>query len=82
MTQLINGNEVCDRCDKPYIPALNGVSCDCPSVEAVKKPVQAGMNDSVKLRNLAKIPGMIELIGTMGVQVLNDIADRIEGIKP
>ena len=29
-----------------------------------------------KLRNLAKVPGMSELIGSLGIEVLNDIADR------
>jgi hypothetical protein len=28
-----------------------------------------------KLRNVAKIPGMTELIGTLGVELINDIAD-------
>ena len=28
-----------------------------------------------RLRNLAKIPGMLDLIGPMGAEVLNDIAD-------
>jgi hypothetical protein len=28
-----------------------------------------------KLRNLAKIPGMSELVGPLGIEVLNDISD-------
>lgn len=33
-----------------------------------------------KLKNLAKIPGMSDLIGSLGVQVLNDIASEYKGM--
>ena len=32
MSKLLNGNEICDRCDRPYIAALNGKSCECASM--------------------------------------------------
>ena len=76
MTQLINGNEVCDRCDKPYIPALNGVSCDCPSVVAVKKPVPYGV---LKAENKAMYKALKRVIKHH--DKMYDMRDAIFGAK-
>lgn len=31
MSKLQNGKEICDRCGKPYIAALDGKGCGCES---------------------------------------------------
>ena len=32
MSKLISGKEYCEKCNKPYIAALGGKSCECMKV--------------------------------------------------
>ena len=33
MSKLVKGKEICDKCNRPYIAALGGKSCECKSMK-------------------------------------------------
>ena len=39
------------------------------------------VSDTEKLRNITKIPGMKELVGSLGVEVIEDMAERVENLQ-